>query len=424
MEKAPRDERLLEFYRDHVNRVLLPFWMDRALDLGNGGVYTCFDNEGGELVSTDKYTWSQGRFAWVLSRLGSLCAENVLEGNGEEYLHHARGTVDFLREHAILENGNCAFLLSEAGEKKESIPGEGFDTSFYADCFVVLGFSEYGRVAGDEEVLDMALGLYDRIEDRLASGNVRSEPYPVPTGYRTHSVPMIMLNTSQELARALRSRGHPRAEELASNSLAYAAEITGDFLQEDGGIAEMISEDGSTDTLLARHANPGHALESAWFVLSTAIQEGVEEYVADALSMIRGAFELGWDGEHGGLLRFVDWKGGGPRGRMTGRPYERLILDTWSTKLWWPHAEALYATLLASELVEDEYLVRLYERVHDYTFGVFPNPDAEVGEWIQIRNREGDPLEKIVALPVKDPYHILRSALLVIELLHDRQEDG
>lgn len=47
-------------------------------------------------------------------------------------------------------------------------------------------------------------------------------------------------------------------------------------------------------------------------------------------------------------------------------------------------------------------------------FRVFP--DAKHGEWIQIRNREGVPEEKLVALPVKDPFHILRAFLRIIQI--------
>jgi hypothetical protein len=46
-----------------------------------------------------------------------------------------------------------------------------------------------------------------------------------------------------------------------------------------------------------------------------------------------------------------------------------------------------------------------------------PHPDGEVGEWIQIRDRQSMPVETVVALPVKDPYHILRNVLLILELL-------
>jgi N-acylglucosamine 2-epimerase len=415
------EESLFEFYTDHTTRVLLPFWTNRALDESNGGVYTCFNNEGTELLSRDKYTWSQGRFVWVLSRLASLCNRGVLDEDAERCLEHAGKTVRFLRDHAILENGNCAFLLSETGEKKESAPGQGFDTSFYADCFVALGFSEYARVAMDAEVLEAALSLYDRVVARLRSGDARSEPYPIPEGYEPHAVPMIMLNTSWELANALRSAGHPRASDLEARGLAYAAEIMKKFCLEDCTIAEMLTKDGSaSDTILARHLNPGHALESMWFVMAAAAEADRQDLVRNAVLAIRRAFEVGWDTEQGGLLRFVDRDGGAPKGRKTGHPYERLILETWDTKLWWPHSEALYATLLAAELAQYETLLRLYLMVHTYTFHTFPHPDDGVGEWIQIRDRRGRPVDKLVALPVKDPYHALRSALLIIEHLHDK----
>jgi glycine dehydrogenase subunit 1 len=68
--------------------------------------------------------------------------------------------------------------------------------------------------------------------------------------------------------------------------------------------------------------------------------------------------------------------------------------------------------------LHDELLATgMFEKVFDYTYKTFPNPDRSIREWIQIRTREGNPQEKVVALPVKDPYHIIRNVLLIIELL-------
>jgi N-acylglucosamine 2-epimerase len=50
----------------------------------------------------------------------------------------------------------------------------------------------------------------------------------------------------------------------------------------------------------------------------------------------------------------------------------------------------------------------------------FPAGPGE--EWIQVRRRDGSPLDATVALPVKDPFHIARSFLLLVELLHDDTE--
>jgi len=62
------------------------------------------------------------------------------------------------------------------------------------------------------------------------------------------------------------------------------------------------------------------------------------------------------------------------------------------------------------------YWRKTYEKLFDYTFSVFPNPDKSIGEWIQIRRRDGTPLDEVVALPVKDPFHVFRNILLLIEL--------
>ena len=49
-------------------------------------------------------------------------------------------------------------------------------------------------------------------------------------------------------------------------------------------------------------------------------------------------------------------------------------------------------------------------------------PDHKTGEWTQIRKRDGAPQQKVVALPVKDPFHIARNLILILELLYRERE--
>ena len=60
-----------------------------------------------------------------------------------------------------------------------------------------------------------------------------------------------------------------------------------------------------------------------------------------------------------------------------------------------------------------------FRKLHDYTFSTFPNPDKQVGEWLQLRDRAGRPLAGPVGgrLPVKDPYHITRALYLLARRL-------
>ena len=111
-------------------------------------------------------------------------------------------------------------------------------------------------------------------------------------------------------------------------------------------------------------------------------------------------------------------RGGEPCGRRSDDRYERLVVTTWDTKLWWPHAEALYALLLFGLRTGREDLLALHERLHAYALATFPAGPGR--EWIQIRDRDGTPLEATVALPVKDPFHVARALLLLVELLAGR----
>jgi N-acylglucosamine 2-epimerase len=115
------------------------------------------------------------------------------------------------------------------------------------------------------------------------------------------------------------------------------------------------------------------------------------------------------------MFRYVDADGGRPRGREFGDDrYEELVRKTWDTKLWWVHVEALYAARLLAERFERADLADWGDRLARYTLDTFPQPGG--GEWIQIRDRRGAPLDEVVALPVKDPFHISRALLLMTEL--------
>ena len=77
-------------------------------------------------------------------------------------------------------------------------------------------------------------------------------------------------------------------------------------------------------------------------------------------------------------------------------------------------------TLAAATVSQAPRFQGMHQRVHDYVFRTFPNPNTKIGEWIQIRDRRGEPLNKVVALPVKDPYHVLQNLILCVEILHTK----
>src|SRR5699024_296676 len=134
----------------------------------------------------------------------------------------------------------------------------------------------------------------------------------------------------------------------------------------DATFSEMPGPD--PQSLVSRHRVPGHGIEGIWVILESldllgdereraplleAPGDGVEGIgvLLDSLDLLgderaRGPLleslealcELGWDREHGGLLRYCDREGPvAPQGTASGTPYEQLVSSTWSTKLWWVH---------------------------------------------------------------------------------------
>jgi N-acylglucosamine 2-epimerase len=402
-----------QFFKQHLEQVIMPFWLTRAADRKHGGVFTCFSNDGTTMLSRDKFVWSQGRWLWLLARTLKMARAGHVNADIKDIYALGEQTYTFLHDHAFLENGNAVYLLTETGDKKFFADFDDHDISFFVDCFVVLGFAEWASATADVAIYQEALSLYQRIRQRLEVGNIRSEPYPIPAGCSPHARPMIMLNVAQELASAAEALVQPEAAELDQHATQYMHTIMGKFRQADGRLVEIIGECDAP--VLEQHCTPGHAIESMWFVMAQAHKHQDGGTIQQAVKTIETMFNLGWDQQHGGLLRFVTADGLPPQGEPINA-FEKAILASWDTKLWWVHSETVYATLLAYSLTGNDTLLKLFERICDYTFNTFPNPDTAVSEWIQICNRQGAPHGEFVALPVKDPYHIYRNLLLCLDL--------
>ncbi len=432
MEKMSFKE-LHEFYKDHLFNILMPFWMKFGIDHENGAFFTCFNNKGDVLKSKNKYIWSQGRFLWMLSHLYYAFKDYVRTEETDEFINGAEKGARFLKEYALLPNGKCAWVLDEKGSPihtdrngniRSIVEGDEFDLGIAADLFLIYGMAEYARAANNPEYFQFALKLFDSANELMKTANFKTFPHDAPNGYKTHGKSMIMLETSQELSNIARFFNDPSSGRLMEIAEQAVNETISNFVKKDDRILlEMVKEDGRTayDEMLGSYINPGHSLEDAWFIMHFAgrIQDG--ETLQTGIEIVRWMTALGWDTRYGGLPQFVHKDGGHPKGSIENSNKNdhmiKELTENWSNKLWWVHSEALYALILAYENSKDSWFMDTYWKFHDYVFKTFPNPDKNMGEWIQIRNREGKPEDKVVALPVKDPYHITRAFMHLIKAL-------
>jgi len=412
-------KKIYSFYENHLKEALLPFWLKNSPDRGRGGFFTCFDNITGKLISRDKYTWSQGRMVWVMSKLSTVdCFDGAERA---EFLSLARSGAEFIRDRVILGGYRCTFLTDGEGNPKP-VSGDGIlDSSISADGFAAMGLARYAAVSGDGEFYALSRNIYDSIVKRIDSGNYRTLPYPEIPGFPTHGTCMGQLDLSMEIASMTEAFGDGRHRKTAERAGFYANEILSRFRDGNNLIRETISDNGIGDgNILTRHIKPGHAIECMWFIIHYALKHDRPDMIKTACEVILASFGNGWDVEYGGLFLFTDCDGGEPKGSVSGIENEemtRKVRTDWSGKVWWVHSETLYALLLGYKMTGNEEFLEFYEMLHGYTFRTFPNPDVTVGEWLQIRNRRGEPETRVVALPVKDPYHIIRNMILIMELM-------
>lgn len=386
--RAPMAEWLRRHLFDHV----MPFW-EPLIDDDHGGLFTCVA-DGGDVVVRDKWLWSQWRAVWVYARI-----YNTLDRD-PRWLKRAVDIARFCERHGWLDKeAGWALLLADNGKVKR-----GYE-SVYVDAFAVYGMGELAIATGEEhwvrrarETADAAVARIDTLAHHLPHF-----PYPISTGTKPHGLPMIW---SLKLAALARVTGEKKYEALSRAAL---REIDRDFYDAaDDRIFETVrrGECDLTSPVLDVTV-PGHVIESLWFRRLIAAEfPDTDVDVSETWRRMARHFELGWDDlRGGGLLLAVDGHGPAPQ---EGWPFGDM-------KLWWPHTEALFASLLGWHETGAEAWLAWYERLWRFVWQHYV--DWEHGEWRQKLNRDLTPFTGTIALPVKDPFHLPRSLILQIELL-------
>lgn len=366
---------------------VIPFWLNHGIDWKYGGVLSCIRDDG-SLISGDKFLWSQARSVWTFAALYNRVEKRP------EFLAAAENSIRFLLEHGRNKQGRWIYHADQQGREIEG------PTSIYTDCFVVYGFSEYYRAVHDQQLLSIARETLERICQRVDQPDFQeTAPYPLPLGWKNHGIPMILTETINEM---ILTTGDTRLEARLDD---YIARIMDHFVRPDKNVLlEFLTADyQELPPPAGTFVMPGHAIESMWFVLHVARRRGDQALIGRAAEVIRWHLELGWDPEYGGIYLSRDIEGHPP------------YLPHSDKKLWWPHVEALYATLLAHELTGEPWCLEWYKRVADWAWSHFPAPNG--GDWMQRLTREGKSTTEVIALPVKDPFHLPRGAMLILQLM-------
>ena len=364
-------------YRDDLVNNIMPFWLKNGLDRVHGGVYTCVDRDG-SLIDSTKSVWFQGRFAFVCS-----FAYNTIEKN-PEWLAAAKSTIDFIEAHCFDTDGRMYFEVMADGTPQRK------RRYVFSESFAAIAMAEYPKASGDMTYAQKALDLFKDIRKFVATPGYMEPKYQPSLQAKGHSLVMILINTASRIRNVI---SDPVLDQQINESIASLK----DFMKpEFEALLEMVGPNGEfIDTINGRLINPGHCIETAWFLLEEAKHRGWDkELTQQALQILDWSWEWGWDKQYGGIINFRDCR------NLPPQDYSQDM------KFWWPQTEAIIATLYAYEATGDDKYLIWHKQISEWTYAHFP--DCECGEWYGYLHRDGTVAQPAKGNIFKGPFHIPR----------------
>jgi len=378
------------FYNELINNTLA-FWIKHSPDMKYGGFYTCLDRQGA-ILGTDKPMWVQCRFTWLLSKLF-----NHLEKN-EKWLELAKHGKDFILKYGFDKDGRMFYAVTKDGRPLRK------RRYLFTETFGVIALAEYARASGDGKCLKLAkktMHLIQQLYNKPAA--LESKIMPETRKTRDHSMAMIQINTLQILRSVDYTEDYNK---LIDNAIEQVFHY---FVKpEKKCLLEIVGENGEYlgEIPEGRCVNPGHTIETAWFIMEEGRYRNDLSMVKKALPLLDWSLELGWDKKYGGLFYFIDIEG--------KQPFQL----EWDMKLWWPLNEAIYATLLAHLLTGEKRYLDWFEKVLEWSIKHFP--DKKYGEWFGYLHRDGSVALDLKGNFWKGPFHLPRQQLYCHLLLKEK----
>ena len=367
-----------ESYKKDLTENIMPFWMEYGLDRENGGVYTCV-NRDGSLMDTTKSVWFQGRFAFICS-----FAYNNVEKK-QEWLDAAKSTLEFIEKHCFDEQGHMYFSVTSEGKplrKRRYV---------FSETFAAIAMSEYALATGDQHWAKRAIQVFEDTQRFLATPGFLPAKFEADVKLQGHSIVMILINVGSCIRKVVND---PKLTQQIDESIEKLKKY---FIHpEFKCLLETVGENGEfIDTNMTRTINPGHCIETSWFIMEEAKLRGWDKPMFDlALQVFDWSWDWGWDKQYGGIINFRDCK------NLPSQDYSQDM------KFWWPQCETIIASLYAYLGTGDEKYLYRHERISEWTYAHFP--DAEYGEWYGYLHRDGTVAQPAKGNLYKGPFHIPR----------------
>ena len=378
-----------ERYRSDLLNNIMPFWMKNGWDRQHGGVYTCL-NRDGSLMDSTKSVWFQGRFAFVCA-----FAYNNVE-HRQEWLDAAKSTIDFIEKYCFDDSGHMFFSITADGRplrKRRYV---------FSETFAAIAMSEYALATGDMTYAQKALAIFENTQRFLSTPGFLPPKFEASVQLQGHSIVMILINVASRLRLVIDDAKLTKQIDESIDKLRRY------FIHpEFKCLLESVGPNGEfIDTNLTRTINPGHCIETAWFILEESRTRGWDDDLTKlALQIFDWSWDWGWDEQYGGIINFRDCR------NLPPQDYSQDM------KFWWPQCETIIASLYAYLATGDEKYRERHELISERTYNHFP--DATYGEWYGYLHRDGTVAQPAKGNLYKGPFHIPRMMVKSFELCNE-----
>lgn len=261
----------------------------------------------------------------------------------------------------------------------------------FSESFAAIAMAEYARATKDAHYAQRAVEIFRDMERFMSEPGFMEPKYLPAMEAQGHSLTMILINVASRLKLIIEDPGLDKRINASIQALERY------FVHpEFKALLETVGPDGEfIDTCNGRVINPGHCIETSWFLLDVAQSRGNDEALTQlALKIFDWSWDWGWDAEYGGIINFRDCR------NLPPQDYSQDM------KFWWPQCETIIASLYAYKVTGDRKYLERHRQISEWTYAHFP--DHEFGEWYGYLHRDGSVAQPAKGNIFKGPFHIPR----------------
>jgi cellobiose epimerase len=384
----------------HLREKILPFWMNRMVDLEHGGFYGWANNDGKITKNANKGAVLNTRILWTFSAACTMFHD-------QQYLEMADRSFEYLMNFFIdKQYGGIYWMLDYKGNPVQS------KKQIYAQAFAIYSLSEYFKASGNKMALESAKKIFQLIEkhsfdpDQNGYFEAFDQNWKILDDLRLSNKDINekkTLNTHLHILEAYTKLLDVTRDDILRTKL---VNLIGLFIDRfihpvNYHLIMFFDESWNTRSELLSY---GHDIETSWLLTEAADMTGSEVLMEGCRLLSNKMAETILNhaiADDGSLLYEVK---------------EDKMLD--DDRHWWPQTEAMVGFMNTYQHTGDETYVEALLNVWEFVKKYLIHP--QIGEWyFRVNNKYEPAPDEEFAGPWKGPYHNGRMCMELIRRIDE-----